>query len=179
MQVVWFKKDLRVEDHTPLLLASKKGVVLPLYIVEPKLWSQPDSSKRQYDFLQECVTELDAQLQALGQSLVVRVGEAQAVLEKIHAQQPITNLWSHQETGNDWTYQRDRAVGRWARNKGIAWHKSPSNRVVRRLKTRDGWAAKWAQTMRRIPYSKPTYLEQGLNPRPRSSSPPKPSYQHE
>lgn len=159
MQVVWFKKDLRVEDHAPLLLASKKGVVLPLYIVEPKLWCQPDSSKRQYNFLQECVTELDAQLQALGQGLVIRVGEAQAVLDKIHAQHPITNIWSHEETGNDWTYQRDRAVARWAKKMGIAWHESPSNGVVRRLKTRDGWAAKWAQTMRRTPYNQPACLE--------------------
>ena len=44
IQIVWLKKDLRLEDHGALMQAAKKGPVLPLYIVEPTLWQQPDMS---------------------------------------------------------------------------------------------------------------------------------------
>ena len=44
LQVVWFKKDLRTIDHAALSQASRSGPVLPLFIVEPMLWAQPDAS---------------------------------------------------------------------------------------------------------------------------------------
>ncbi len=33
VQIVWFKRDLRVADHQPLLQASRRGPVLPLLVV--------------------------------------------------------------------------------------------------------------------------------------------------
>ena len=46
LQLVWFKRDLRTVDHRPLVEALKRGPVLPLYVVEPELWQQPDTSER-------------------------------------------------------------------------------------------------------------------------------------
>ena len=40
LQIVWFKRDLRIIDHRPLTAAVERGVVLPLYVVEPELWRQ-------------------------------------------------------------------------------------------------------------------------------------------
>ena len=34
-QVVWFKRDLRVQDHRPLAIAAERGPVIPLYVIEP------------------------------------------------------------------------------------------------------------------------------------------------
>ena len=42
LQLVWFKRDLRLEDHRPLVEALAIGDVLPLYIVEPEFWLQLD-----------------------------------------------------------------------------------------------------------------------------------------
>ncbi len=50
MQVVWFKRDLRVHDHSALSQAAAAGPVMPLYILEPELWKQPDLSARHYAF---------------------------------------------------------------------------------------------------------------------------------
>lgn len=40
MQVLWFKRDLRLSDHLPLFEAMRNakhhGLVLPLYIHEPR-----------------------------------------------------------------------------------------------------------------------------------------------
>ena len=56
MEIIWFKRDLRVHDHAPLVAALASGrPLLPLYIVEPDLWAQPDASARHYEFLREAL----------------------------------------------------------------------------------------------------------------------------
>ena len=50
--LLWFKRDLRVSDHAALELAAKlPGAVLPVYIVEPDYWRQPDLSGRHWAFI--------------------------------------------------------------------------------------------------------------------------------
>jgi deoxyribodipyrimidine photo-lyase len=143
MQVVWFKRDLRVRDHRPLVEAAARGPVLPLYIYEPSVWTAKDASHRHWVFVRECLAELHHSLLALGAPLVVRSGEALDVLCSL----PITALWAHEETGNAITYARDRAVRRWAKDSGIPFTEFPMGGVVRRLKSRDGWAKQWEARM--------------------------------
>jgi len=119
VQVVWFKRDLRVFDHAALAAAARRGPVLPLYIAEPGLWAQPDAAGRHWAFIAECLRELSGDLAALGQPLVVRQGEAIPVLDGLLERLPIGALWSHEETGNGWTNARDRAVGRFLRARGV------------------------------------------------------------
>lgn len=147
LHVVWFKRDLRVSDHRPLVDASRSGLVLPLYIVEPGLWMQPDASARQWRLIRAGLIELDGALRALGSRLTVRIGEAVCVLDALRRERGIAALWSHQETGNDWTYRRDRAVAAWARQHGIAWHEYPQDGVIRHLDTRDGWSRQRDQAL--------------------------------
>ena len=63
VQIVWFKRDLRVFDNIVLSKACMSGTVLPLYIFEPVLWRQPDHSYRHYLFLKQAIKDLDNQLQ--------------------------------------------------------------------------------------------------------------------
>ena len=86
LQLVWFKRDLRAVDHRPLLEASVRGAVLPLYVVEPELWQQPDASERQWLFCRESLLELRQALADLGQPLVVRSGDVVQVLERARRQ---------------------------------------------------------------------------------------------
>ena len=117
MQVVWFKRDLRLSDHSALQKAMSRGPVLLLYILEPKLWQQPGMSHRQYMFLGECLRDLADACRSRGGNLVIQVGGACEILQNIHRDYgPITELWSHQETWNNWTYQRDREVAAWAKS---------------------------------------------------------------
>ena len=116
LEIVWYKRDLRVEDHAPLARAAASGAVIPLYILEPELWREPDMSRRHYEFIGECLSELDADLAALGQPLVLRVGDAVEVLSGLCAAHGVTRIRVHQETWNHWTYDRDRRVLAWARS---------------------------------------------------------------
>jgi deoxyribodipyrimidine photo-lyase len=149
--VVWFKRDLRVEDHEPLAHAAASGAVLPIYIVEPELWSQADASGRQWAFVRESLVALRQALAARGLPLVVRSGDVVAVLARLHRQHRIATLRAHQETGNDWTFRRDQRVLGWAREQGIALTEHPAFGVVRRLRSRDRWTARWEQVMRAPP----------------------------
>ena len=115
IQIVWFKKDLRIEDNSALVQAAKKGPILPLYVVEPKLWQQPDMSYRHYLFLQDCINDLNLQLKKYNACCVVRVGSICDVLSELTNTLVDVELWSHQETGNLWTYERDKSVARFTK----------------------------------------------------------------
>ncbi len=140
LTLLWFKRDLRVYDHPALAYAAAAGPVLPLYIVEPEAWAQPDASARQWSFVAETLAALRADLAVLGQPLLIRTGEAVEVLAQMQARFGFRRLVSHEETGNGWSYARDRRVAAWARAQGIAWVELPQSGVVRRLQGRDGWS---------------------------------------
>ena len=46
--IIWYKRDLRVDDHPALTLGAEIGAVLPIYIVEPDYWALADTSARQW-----------------------------------------------------------------------------------------------------------------------------------
>jgi deoxyribodipyrimidine photo-lyase len=140
--ILWFKRDLRLPDHAALTHAALRGPLIPLYIAEPGLWSQPDAAARHWAFVAESLAGLDAGLARHGLRLILRRGEATEVLSALTARHGVTDLVSHQETGNLWTYARDRRVAAWAAANGIRWTELPGQGVIRRLEGRDGWAAR-------------------------------------
>ena len=161
IEIVWFKRDLRVRDHRPLAAAAATGrPVLPLYIVEPGLWAEPDMSRRHWAFIAESLDELRRELAERGAPLVVRTGPATEVLGDINARCPVSGLWSHEETGGAWTYARDRAVAAWARRNGIRWTERPQHGVIRPLRDRDGWARRWDRFMEEPVTPPPSWLVQ-------------------
>lgn len=148
LQVVWFKRDLRLADHAALSRAAQAGPVLPLFIVEPEYWTLPDTSYRHWAFWRGCVADLAENIRMQGGTLAVRSGSAVAVLEALRRHYGDFTLWSHEETGNGWTFARDKAVRRWTRQRGISWVETRQFGVLRgpRL-NRDIWAGQWAQMM--------------------------------
>lgn len=148
MKVVWFKRDLRLRDHRPLHAACKSGgPVLCLYIFEPNLWRQPDADARHLRFISDSLEDLRKQLAEIGGALTIRIGEVVDVLSQIHRSHSIETLFSHEETGTLWTYDRDRSVRRWAESNNVQWNEFSQNGVVRHLKRRDGWATRWHRRM--------------------------------
>lgn len=166
--LVWFKRDLRVEDHPALALAAGLGPVLPLYIVESEYWRQPDTAARHWAFIAESLAELRGALGALGAPLVVRVGEAVPVLDRLCRANGISRIVSHEETGNLWTFARDRAVADWARRAGIDWTELPQQGVVRRLPARAEWGARRDAFVAAGPIPAPVALDAvaGVEPGP-------------
>lgn len=151
-QIVWFKRDLRVADNCPLADAAVRGPVLPLYVFEPGYWARSDVSLRQQQFLIETLTELDRDLTRLGAPLIVQTGNIIDVLTLLieHAEScgvRIKAVRSHEETGNLWSWQRDKCVASWLQERGIEWFESRQHGVVRKLASRQGWASRWHKLM--------------------------------
>ena len=147
--LVWFKRDLRVQDNPVLAeAAARGGRILPLFIVEPEGWAQPDASARQWRFVAESLTGLRADLARLGAPLIVRIGPATEVLSDLLGATGIREVLSLEETGNGWSYARDRAVAALLRDLGLRWQELPQGGVVRRLKGRDGWAGRRERVIR-------------------------------
>jgi deoxyribodipyrimidine photo-lyase len=145
--LVWFKRDLRVRDHEPLVQALSHTDALALYLIEPDWLSSPECDASHVDFALSCVGELRQSLARLGLPLWVRVGPAVSVLSQLHQSLGFSHLLSHEETGPGWSYQRDIAVGQWCRSAGVTWREFTQTGVVRRLGSRSGWATRWQQRM--------------------------------
>jgi deoxyribodipyrimidine photo-lyase len=157
INIVWFKRDLRVTDHAPLVAASS-GPVLPVYIFEPDYWQLPDTSPIQHAALVSAVSDLSSSLLQMGAPLLVQSGKAIDVFKSLLKAYPVAQVVSHEETGNAWTYDRDRKVARFLKASGIPWVQYPSNGVIRRLGNRDGWSKRWHQTMHETLISPPSAL---------------------
>ena len=161
INVVWFKRDLRHEDHVPLVEATCSGAVTPIYVVEPEYWKLPDASGRQWAFTAECLLDLQNSLNEIGLPLIVRTGDIVSILSDLHARFGVKSLFSHEETGNAWTFNRDKRVDHWSKTNHVTWFQYPQFGVVRKLKDRDGWASKWDTFMGLSPIMLPAELENG------------------
>ncbi|MGX9353725.1 FAD-binding domain-containing protein [Roseobacteraceae bacterium S113] len=157
--LVWFKRDLRINDHPALSHAVALGrPVACVYVVEAGLWAQSDASARHWDFVVECLESLNT---ALRGRLIVRCGEVVDIFEQLRGELGVSTLVSHEETGTHWTYQRDKRVAAWARGQGVAWRELATSGVVRRLDTRDRWAKQRDDFMRQPPAKVPGFAPVG------------------
>ena len=145
--LVWFKRDLRVRDHAPLAEAEHFENAIGLVVIESQWLASPECDPRHVGFLLDCVAELQRDLAARGLPLLVRTGAMPHVLQSLRRNFRFTHLFSHEETGPGWSYKRDLAVAEWCRSQGVNWTELPQTGVVRRLRSRTGWAGRWAQRM--------------------------------
>ena len=155
INILWFKKDLRIEDNEALIEASKGYRVLPIFIVENELWAQNTYSYRQWQFCKESLIDLNHELKSLGQNLIIRSGDVIEIFEEICKSFKIIGIYSHQETGDYYTYKRDERLRNWALNKNIPWKEYLQFAVFRGKINRDFWANSWNKHLeKKIPHTK-------------------------
>ncbi|MCR6030217.1 deoxyribodipyrimidine photo-lyase [Nocardioides sp. zg-579] len=73
---MWFRRDLRLRDNPALLEACADGAVLPLFVLDPRLWGPAGPTRRAY--LAASLRSLDAALRGLG-APGLQVGEGDPV----------------------------------------------------------------------------------------------------
>jgi deoxyribodipyrimidine photo-lyase len=160
IQVVWFKRDLRIHDHAPLSNAAAAGPVLPVFAIEPEQWQSPDSALRHWQFAADSLVDLATALKGINLPLCVWQGDILNLLEALKARYGDFALHSHQETGNAWSFERDKSVHTWCRQHGIAWQEACQQGVVRGLKDRsadhEAWGKQWEALMTAPSYPAPS-----------------------
>lgn len=158
MNIVWFKRDLRVHDNHALFAAESNGPFIPLFIYEPHIWSDSEHGQQQHKFLFECLHSLNLELVKLGQPLIYRKGKSEEVFATLTNQFKINNVFSYEETWSYSTFKRDVALRKWFKENKINWHEFPRNGVIRGLKNRDEWSKEWKDRMSPKPIKCPNHL---------------------
>ncbi len=148
LNIVWFKRDLRIENHTALAKAMHQGPILALYCWEPSQWLADDASLSQQAFIGECLRSLRQSLQTLQIPLQISSLGIIATLNAVLAEQKIASIHSHEETGNLNSYRVDQSVAQWCHTYNVDWHEYQQHGVIRGLKNRNQWQAKWEEHMR-------------------------------
>ena len=162
IDVVWFKRDLRCRDHAPLLSASLSGRhVLCVFMLETERLKLKDTSEIHINWELDCAIELSKNLRKIGSDMHFYIGEASEILKKINSEYGIKRLLSHQETGNSWSYERDKKISKWCQYNEIKWEEYPNDGVIRRLKNRDFWKKERDSRMK-IPLNEPPLFKNSI-----------------
>jgi deoxyribodipyrimidine photo-lyase len=148
INIVWFKRDLRLIDHAPLFNSSQSGFPnLLIYIFEPSIMNHVDSDNRHWRFVYQSVLDLNEQLKPYHAEVYFFYNEAINVFTELDKHYKINTVYSHCETGNNLSYQRDKAIKALFVQKSITWFEHQTNGVIRGLKERTNWEKEWKTYM--------------------------------
>lgn len=148
INIIWFKRDLRLADHKPLQLAIEDGLTtVLLYCFEPSLLNYDDSSERHGRFVYQSLQQMQMSLEKFNSIINITYSEAIIAFEKINNHFSIKQIFSHEETGNQLSYDRDKAVKKFCKNNTIKWVESPTNGVIRGLQSRKDFSKHWHTVM--------------------------------
>ncbi|WP_299224375.1 cryptochrome/deoxyribodipyrimidine photo-lyase family protein [uncultured Psychroserpens sp.] len=140
INVVWLKRDLRLEDNEAIsnALASGRRTLL-LYVFETMLIEDDHYSKRHWDFVKESIKDLNLCLKPYHSKVLTVKSDIITAINQLMECYTIRNVYSHQETGILITYNRDKSFNRFCKNNLITWHENINNGVQRGLKDREQW----------------------------------------
>ncbi len=130
--VWWIKRDFRIIDneclHSAMLDCSE---VLPFFCWESKIVNSDDYSIFHFQAQWQALEGLLESVEERGGNIEVVCGDIIHELENLFQNYSFTHLYSHEETGNLISYQRDREVANWCKTRGVHWTEISQNSVLR------------------------------------------------
>ena len=188
INIVWLKRDIRSQDHEPLLRAEAAGIpYLIIYIFEPSIINYPDTSRRHLQFVYHSINALNKTLNKFNRTVDVFYSETIDALKYINTLFNIKGLFSYNESGTAISWQRDKQIKFFCEKLNIQWKESKRDGIIRGIKNRNYWSKQWANTMHsaiiknnyshstltplKHPYKIPVKLEQRLKEYPPNYQP--------
>ena len=148
IHIVWFKRDLRLQDNEAIQNALKANKrVLFLYVFENSLIEDPHYDTRHWNFIKESLVNLNADLKKYNTKILCVQTEVVSAFNQLFDSYFINTVFSHQETGLLTTYNRDKEFTRYCRNNSINWVENNNNGILRGLLNREDWFDKWDDYM--------------------------------
>lgn len=152
INIVWFKRDLRLVDNEALYYANQSDLpLLLIYVFEPSVMNYDDSDVRHWRFIYESIQDLNKKLAAFNAEIYFFHNEVKSVLSELIKKFEVKTVFSHQEIGNKVTYDRDLEMKSFFSSNAITWKEFQMHGVIRRLKSRQNWDKRWEQVMRDTP----------------------------
>jgi deoxyribodipyrimidine photo-lyase len=148
IHVVWFKRDLRLQDNEAIknALASNKRVLF-LYVFENTLLKDAHYDVRHWNFIKQSILDLNTDLKKYNTKVLCVQTEVVNAFNQIFNSYKVDTVFSHQETGLLITYNRDKEFTRYCRNNSVKWKENNNNGVLRGLLNRKDWFDKWDDYM--------------------------------
>ncbi|XP_062092132.1 cryptochrome DASH, chloroplastic/mitochondrial isoform X2 [Humulus lupulus] len=97
--VLWFKHDLRIDDHPALVAASDHRALVPLYVFDRRILSR--FSDEMLEMVLLALEDLRNSLRSKGSNLVIRLGSAESVLRKLVKEVNATHIYAEEEVEHD------------------------------------------------------------------------------
>jgi len=101
--LLWFRRDLRLDDHPALIAAAADGDVVPLFVVDPAF---AGAGAARVSFLAGCLAELH---RATRGALVIRSGDPAAVVPMLAEELGVDAVYATEDFG-PYGRRRDAAV---------------------------------------------------------------------
>ncbi|TAE00951.1 MAG: deoxyribodipyrimidine photolyase [Bacteroidetes bacterium] len=155
VNVLWFKKDLRLSDHQPLKEAIETDLpLLLLFVFEPSIRKYPDWNIRHWLFQYYSLQNLNENLAKYQAKILIYYGEVKDVFEHLTLHFQIQNVFSHQETGTKITFDRDILMANFLEEQKIVWKEYGANGVQRGKKTKKNLTKAWLEMLQE-PFQNP------------------------
>ncbi|WP_277560798.1 cryptochrome/photolyase family protein [Acinetobacter beijerinckii] len=112
-QLIWFRQDLRIQDHAALWHATQAGPCIALVILSPKQWQLHDDAAIKIDFYLRHLKQLKQDLKAINIPLIVQTvdlwKDIPQFIENLLKHIPFQNIYANIEFGFN-ELKRDNAI---------------------------------------------------------------------
>ena len=109
--ILWFRRDLRLEDQAALIAACEHGAVIPVYVLDDETPKHRKMGAASRWWLHHSLASLDAALREKGSRLILRRGRAEEELVRLASETgaTIVHALHHYEP---WHRNAEKAVAR-------------------------------------------------------------------
>ncbi|KAI3735168.1 hypothetical protein L6452_14657 [Arctium lappa] len=97
--VLWYKNDLRVDDHPGLIAASQHTAVVPLYVFDHRILRH--FTEEMLVLLLFAVKDLRNSLKDLGSDLMIRFGRTESVIQDLVKEVRAASIYTQEEVEYD------------------------------------------------------------------------------
>ena len=137
--LVWFRRDLRADDHAALFHALKAArQVFCVFVFDIAILDKLPRADRRVEFIQASLVDLDAQLRSLGLAhgnaacgLIVQQGDAVGLIPALAAQLGVQAVYANHDDEPD-ALARDAALRGRLAEAGVVLHTSKDHVVFER-----------------------------------------------
>ena len=122
VSIVWFRRDLRLEDHTALYEASETGLpILPVFIFDTNIVAELPVNDARITFIHQNLLLIKQQLMKQGSNLLVLKGDPLEVLKKLIKTYNIHSIFVNKDY-EPYALQRDQSVKTFLNENGIDFY---------------------------------------------------------
>ena len=142
VSLVWLRRDLRLADNPALAQAKADGrPIIFLFHLDSERLERHDVDGIHIQWELDCLDNLREEIERKGGVVLFRFGQILNSLNEFHLQYNIHTIYGNEESGLQWSWNRDKSVASWCNENGVLFEEFPSNGVIRRLRSRDDWKA--------------------------------------